>query len=263
MTPATRTLSALSEHAENRWLTVLVDRWSGATLGSPSFSIRGTRGSRSCSLRLICAIIMAQTGTHGERDGECSVGRGGILAQARFEWLRAERSSGGGIDANGLLMLPEATAAQHELLNIPACQTEGAEEGDLTKYFEEFAFALLTVLWELLAGCLGGWCEGALRRTSPRDSILVPPGNRRVEPPSAGFLASSYGMSRRRLASCSTPAVGPTLTFCCARAPGMGGGRGSGRTRSPTEPRAIPRGSPSLRTPPSAARRSEGELRGR
>ena len=56
----------------------------------------------------------------------------------------------GGIDANGLLMLTEATVAQHELLNIPACQTEGAEEDDLTKYFEEFAFALLTVLWELL-----------------------------------------------------------------------------------------------------------------
>ena len=56
----------------------------------------------------------------------------------------------GGIDANGLLMLTEATVAQHELLNIPACKTEGAEEGDLTKHFEEFAFALLTVLWELL-----------------------------------------------------------------------------------------------------------------
>ncbi len=56
----------------------------------------------------------------------------------------------GGIDANGLLMLTEARVAQHELFNIPACQTQGAEAGDLTKYFEEFAFALLTVLSELL-----------------------------------------------------------------------------------------------------------------
>lgn len=56
----------------------------------------------------------------------------------------------GGIDANGLLMLTEATVAQHKLLNIPAYRTRGAEEGDLTTYFEEFSSALLTVLWERL-----------------------------------------------------------------------------------------------------------------
>jgi hypothetical protein len=56
----------------------------------------------------------------------------------------------GGIDANGLLMLTEATVAQHELLNIPACRTGGAEAGVLTTYFEEFSSALLSVLWERL-----------------------------------------------------------------------------------------------------------------
>ena len=56
----------------------------------------------------------------------------------------------GRVDANGLLMLTEATVAQHELLDTARINLLETDEGDLTKYFELFTSALLRVLWERL-----------------------------------------------------------------------------------------------------------------
>jgi hypothetical protein len=56
----------------------------------------------------------------------------------------------GHVDANGLLMLTEATVAQHELLDTARINLLETDEGDLTKYFELFTSALLRVLWERL-----------------------------------------------------------------------------------------------------------------
>ena len=62
----------------------------------------------------------------------------------------------GRVDANGLLMLTEATVAQHELLDTARIDLLETDEGDLTKYFELFTSALLRVLWERLEalGCV-------------------------------------------------------------------------------------------------------------
>jgi hypothetical protein len=56
----------------------------------------------------------------------------------------------GRVDANGLLMLTEATVAQHELLDTARINLLETDQGDLTKYFELFTSALLRVLWERL-----------------------------------------------------------------------------------------------------------------
>ena len=56
----------------------------------------------------------------------------------------------GDVDANGLLMLTEATVEQHELLTTPSHRMVRADDGDLTTYFEEFSSALMRVLWERL-----------------------------------------------------------------------------------------------------------------
>lgn len=56
----------------------------------------------------------------------------------------------GRVDANGLLMLTEATVAQHELLDTARINLLETDEGDLTNYFELFTSALLRVLWERL-----------------------------------------------------------------------------------------------------------------
>lgn len=56
----------------------------------------------------------------------------------------------GDVDANGLLMLTEATVEQHELLTTPSHRMVRADDGDLTNYFEEFSSALMRVLWERL-----------------------------------------------------------------------------------------------------------------
>jgi hypothetical protein len=56
----------------------------------------------------------------------------------------------GRVDESGLLMLTEASEAQRELLTTPATFRTTADEGDLTAYFERFAFALWRVLDERL-----------------------------------------------------------------------------------------------------------------
>jgi len=56
----------------------------------------------------------------------------------------------GNVDPHGLLMLTEATVAQHELLTTPAHRMVTADAGDLTGYFESFAWSLALVLDELL-----------------------------------------------------------------------------------------------------------------
>lgn len=56
----------------------------------------------------------------------------------------------GDVDANGLLMLTEATEEQHELLTTRSHRMVRADAGDLTTYFEEFSSALMRVLWERL-----------------------------------------------------------------------------------------------------------------
>ena len=56
----------------------------------------------------------------------------------------------GRVDANGLLMLTEATVAQRELLETARIDMLETDEGDLTKYFELFSSALLRVLCERL-----------------------------------------------------------------------------------------------------------------
>lgn len=55
----------------------------------------------------------------------------------------------GRVDPNGVLMLTEATVAQHELLSTPASRMVRADQGDLTKYFEEFTWSLSLVLEEV------------------------------------------------------------------------------------------------------------------
>jgi len=56
----------------------------------------------------------------------------------------------GRLDANGLLMLTEATVAQRELLDTARIDLIETDDGDLTKYFELFTSALWRVLWERL-----------------------------------------------------------------------------------------------------------------
>ena len=56
----------------------------------------------------------------------------------------------GRVDESGLLMLTEASEAQRELLTTPASFRTADDEGDLTAYFERFAFALWRVLDERL-----------------------------------------------------------------------------------------------------------------
>ncbi len=56
----------------------------------------------------------------------------------------------GRLDANGLLMLTEATEPQRELLDTARINLLETDEGDLTKYFELFTSALWRVLWERL-----------------------------------------------------------------------------------------------------------------
>ncbi|MCU0690069.1 MAG: hypothetical protein MUF54_01580 [Polyangiaceae bacterium] len=56
----------------------------------------------------------------------------------------------GRVDPHGLLMLTEASEAQRELLTTPARTMAAADEGNLTTYFERFAYALARVLSERL-----------------------------------------------------------------------------------------------------------------
>ena len=56
----------------------------------------------------------------------------------------------GGVDADGLLILTEATEAQRDLMTTPLSAVADADDGDLTKYFERFAWSLSVVLGERL-----------------------------------------------------------------------------------------------------------------
>lgn len=56
----------------------------------------------------------------------------------------------GDVDPHGVMMLTEATVAQHELLSTPSHRMACADQGDLTGYFEEFTWSLSLVLRERL-----------------------------------------------------------------------------------------------------------------